>query len=180
MTRILAIVAVTAILAGCAGSGGSQSTSKEGESKSSMISDVQSARIEASTLSARKLMFTKVKGSAVKGDAAAEYEAFYQGDVLRILEEEIDYGDRGESEKDYFLDSQGRLFYYTASDERVKEGAKDKVKIRIAYDETGNVLGSEKTVNGQPAKLSDTELKAVKARLGTLRKTADAAKVAAK
>ena len=66
------------------------------------------------------------------------------------------------------------------NEDKVPAEAKDKVKIRIAYDESGNVLGSEKTVNGQPGKLSDTELKAVKARLGSLRKTADAAKVAAK
>jgi hypothetical protein len=179
MARLLATAVFAAILAGCAG-GGSQSGPKEGESKSSMISDVQSARIEASTLSARKLMFTKVKGSTVKGDTKAEYQAFYQDDVLRILEEEIEYGERGESEKGYFLDSQGMLFYYTASDERAKQAGKDKVRIRIAYDESGNVLGSEKTVNGQPATVSEAELKAVKARLGTLRKTADATRLAKK
>ena len=179
MIRLLASAVFAAILAGCAG-GGSQSASKEGESKSSMISDVQSARIEASTLSARKLMFTKVEGSAVKGDTKAEYEAFYQGEVLRILKEELEYGERGESEKDYFFDGEGRLFYYPASDERAKQAGKDKVRIRVTYDEGGNVIGSEKTVNGQPATVSDAELKAVKARLGALRKTADAARPAKK
>ena len=176
MLRLLTIVAIAALTAGCAGDGGKPSASKEGESKSSMISDVQSARIEASTLSARKLMFTKVKGSIGKGDSAAQYAAYYQGDVLRIMQDEAEYGDRGESEKDYFFDSQGRLFYYTALDERVKQSGKDKVKVRIAYDDSGKVVGSEKTVNGQPATLSETELKGIKARLLALRKTADAAK----
>lgn len=178
MVRLLAI-AILAGLAGCAGSG-SESASEEGDSRSSIISDVQSARIAASTLSARKLMFTKVAGSTAKGDTKAGYEAFYQGEVLRILEEEIDYGERGESERDYFLDSEGRLFYYAASDERARQGAKDKVRMRIAYDESGNVVGSDKTVNGQPATVTDAEISAVKARLGTLRRTANAARLAKK
>lgn len=179
MIRLLAIVALAAILAGCAGSG-SKSESQEGGSKSSLISDVQSARIQASTLSARKLMFTKVEGSGAKGETKAGYRAFYQGDVLRILEEQIDSGARGESEKGYFLDSQGRLFYYTASDKRARQAGKDKVRIRVAYDESGNAIGSEKTVNGESAPVSDAEFKAVKARLASLRKTADAAKLAKK
>jgi hypothetical protein len=174
MFRLLIIVMAALLGAGCAGSGGSGS--KEDESKSSLISDLQSARLEASTLSARKLMFTKVKGPLGKGDSAETYAAYYQGEVLRLMEDEADLGGRGASERGYFLDSQGRLFYYTASDQRVKQSGKDKVRIRIAYDESGKVLGSEKTVNGQPAAVSDADLKAVRARLQALRKVADAAR----
>jgi hypothetical protein len=92
------------------------------------------------------------------------------------MEDAADYGERGESERGYFLDSEGRLFYYTASDERVKQSGKDKVRMRIAYDESGKVVGSEKSVNGQAAAVSDADLKAVKARLQALRKLADAAR----
>ncbi len=174
MARLLIIVVAALLGAGCAGSGGSGS--KEGESKSSLISDLQSARLEASTLSARKLMFTKVKGPLGKGDSAETYAAYYQGEVLRVMEDAADFGERGGSERDYFLDSQGRLFYYTASDQRVKQSGKDKVRVRIAYDESGKVLGSEKVVNGKPAAVSDADLKAIKARLQALRKVADAAR----
>jgi hypothetical protein len=176
MSRLLTIVALALLAAGCAGGGDNQSASKEGESKSSLISDLQSARLEASTLSARKLMFTKVKGPLAKGDSAAKYAAYYQGEVLRVMEDAADYGERGESERGYFLDSEGRLFYYTGSDQRAKQSGKDKVRIRIAYDESGKVVGSEKSVNGQPVAVSDADLKAIKARLQALRKLADAAK----
>ncbi len=180
MQRLFIVVVFALLAAGCAGSGSKQSTSKEGESKSSLISDLQTARLEASTLSARKLMFTKVKGPLSKGDNAETYAAYYQGEVLRVLEDQANYGERGESERGYFLDSQGRLFYYTASDERVKPSGKDKpgkekLRVRIAYDESGKVIGSEKTVNGQPAALSEADLKAIKARLQALRKVADGA-----
>jgi len=186
MQRLLIIFAFAVLAAGCASGGSKQSTSKDGESKSSLISDLQSARLAASTLSARKLMFTKVKGPFSKGDTAETYAAYYQGEVLRVMEDEADYGERGESERGYFLDSHGRLFYYTASDERLKQAgkdkpskekpAKDKLKVRIAYDESGKVIGSEKIVNGQLASLSEADLKAIKARLQALRKVADAAK----
>ncbi len=176
MPRLLIIVALALLAAGCAGGGDPQSSSKQGESKSSLISDLQSARLEASTLSARKLMFTKVKGPLAKGDSAATYAAYYQGEVLRVMEDDASYGERGESERGYFLDSQGRLFYYTASDQRVKQSGKDQVRMRIAYDENGKVVGVEKTVNGQPAAVSDVDLKAIKARLQSLRKLADAAR----
>ena len=174
MLRLLIIGMAALLGAGCAGSGGSGS--KEAESKSSLISDLQSARLQASTLSARKLMFTKVKGPLGKGDSAETYAAYYQGEVLRVMEDAADFGERGGSERDYFLDSQGRLFYYTASDQRVKQSGKDKVRVRIAYDESGKVLGSEKIVNGKPAAVSDADLKAIRARLQALRKVADAAR----
>jgi hypothetical protein len=176
MPRLLIIVVLALLAAGCAGGGDHPSSSNQGESKSSLISDLQSARLEASTLSARKLMFTKVKGPLAKGDSAATYAAYYQGEVLRVMEDDASYGERGESERGYFLDSQGRLFYYTASDQRVKQSGKDKVRIRIAYDESGKVVGAEKTVNGQPAAVSDADLKAIKARLQSLRKLADGAR----
>jgi hypothetical protein len=176
MLRLLTIVALALLAAGCAGGGDKQSASQQGESKSSLISDLQSARLEASTLSARKLMFTKVKGPLGKGDSAETYAAYYQGEVLRVVEDAADFGERGGSERDYFLDSQGRLFYYTASDQRVKQSGKDKVRVRIAYDESGKILGSEKTVNGKPAAVSDADLKAIRARLQALRKVADAAR----
>jgi len=176
MYRLFTIVVLVLLAAGCAGGGDNRSESKQDESKSSLISSLQSARLEASTLSARKLMFTKVKGPLAKGDSAATYAAYYQGEVLRVMEDDADYGERGGSERGYFLDSQGRLFYYTASDLRVKQSGKDKLRIRIAYDDSGKVIGSEKTVNGQPVAVSDADLKAVKTRLQALRKLADAAR----
>ena len=178
MTRLLGIVFLAALAAGCSSTGGGQSASKEGESKSSMISDLQSARLSASTVSARKLMYSKVEGTLTKGNTAAKYKAYYSDDVLRIVEEVSKHGDSGESDKGYFLDSESRLFYYVASDERVKGSGKDKVKIRIAYDETGKVVGSEKSVNGEPVKVSEAELKSVKVRLDSLRKAAGASRKA--
>jgi hypothetical protein len=176
MYRLLVMGVLVLLAAGCAGGGESKSASKQDESKSSLISSLQSARLEASTLSARKLMFTKVKGPLAKGDSAAKYAAYYQGEVLRVMEDEADYGERGGSERGYFLDSQGRLFYYTASDLRAKQSRKDKLRIRVAYDESGKMVGSEKTVNGQPVAVSDADLKAIKTRLQALRKLADAAR----
>jgi hypothetical protein len=176
MARLFGIVFLAVLAAGCSSSGGGQSAAKEGESKSSMISDLQSARLSASTVSARKLMYKKVEGDLTKGKTATRYKAYYSDDVLRIVEEMSNHGDLGESDKGYFLDGESRLFYYVASDERVKDSGKQKVKIRIAYDETGKVVGSEKTVNGEPVKVSEVDLKSVKARLDVLRKAADASR----
>lgn len=176
MIRLLGMVFLAALAAGCSSTGGGQSGSKEGESKSSMMSDLQSARLSASTLSARKLLYKKVEGMLTKGDTAASYKAYYSDDVLRLVEEMSNHGDFGESDKGYFLDSESRLFYYAASDQRVKDAGKEKVKIRIAYDQSGKVIGSEKTVNGEPAKLSEAEIKTVKVRLDALRKAADASR----
>ena len=179
MRLTLTIAMLAALAAGCAGSQTKPSQAKEGakegESKSSMISDLQGARLSASTLSARKLMYKKVEGILAKGQPA-KYKAYYSGEVLRIVQEDSDLGDYGESEKEYFLDAEGRLFYYVASDERAKQSAKQKVKTRVAYDASGRVVGSEKTVNGQPAKLPEAEIKAIKARLDLLRKAADASR----
>jgi hypothetical protein len=180
MRLTLTIAMLAALATGCAGNAGKPSVqskegSKQDESKSSVISDLQSARLSASTLSARKLMYKKVEGILAKGQPA-KYKAYYSGEVLRIVQEESNHGDYGESEKEYFLDAEGRLFYYAASDERAKQSAKEKVKTRVAYDASGRVVGSEKTVNGQPAKLPEAEIKAIRSRLDTLRKAADASR----
>jgi hypothetical protein len=175
MRLTLSIAMLAALAGGCASNAGNPSTAKEDESKSSVISDLQGARLSASTLSARKLVYKKVEGILTKGQPA-RYKAYYSGEVLRIVQEESDLGDYGGSEKEYFLDAEGRLFYYAASDERTKKSAKEKVKTRIAYDASGRVVGSEKIVNGQPAKLPEAEVKAIRSRLDALRKAANASR----
>ena len=180
MIRTLIIAALAVLVTGCAGSGSEKSASSQGESKSSIISDLQSARIEAATLSARKLLFTKVKGTVGGGRGSARYEAFYYRDGLRLMEETVDLAERGQSERDYFLDSHGHLFYYSTLDLLVKQSGKDKIRMRIAYDENGRVVGAEKSINGEPVKLSEAEMKPVKPRLQALRKAAEAIKVSGK
>jgi hypothetical protein len=173
LTLIIAMLA--ALAGGCASNAGNSSSAKQGESKSSGISDLKDARLSASTLSARKLMYKKVEGIFAQGQPA-KYKAYYSGEVLRIVLEEFDLGDYGESEKEYFLDAEGRLFYYVASDERAKQSAKEKVKTRIAYNASGQVVDSEKIVNGQPGKPSAAEMKAVRSRFDALRKAANASR----
>jgi hypothetical protein len=174
--KVTLIIVMLAALAGCASNGSNPSSSaKQGESKSSGISDLRDARLSATTLTARKLMYKKVEGMFSKGQPA-KYKAYYSGEVLRIVQEESALGDYGESEKEYFLDAEGRLFYYVASDDRTKQSAKEKVKTRIAYNASGQVVESERLVNGQPGKLSAAEIKAVKTRFDALRKAADASK----
>lgn len=173
LTLIIAMLA--ALAGGCASNAGNPSSAKQGESKSSGVSDLKGARLSASTLSARKLMYKKVEGILAQGQPA-KYKAYYSGEVLRIVQEQFDLGDYGGSEKEYFLDAEGRLFYYVASDERAKQSAKEHVKTRIAYNANGQVVGSEKIVNGQPGKLSTAEMKAVKSRFDALRKAATASR----
>ena len=174
MTRIL-LVLMFGLLAGCAGGGSDRSASKDDES-SSLISDLQGARLEATTISARKLIFDKVTGTVGKGATEIHYSAYYKGDVPRLVEETADYGASGESESGYFLDSHGRFFYYTASHERRKQSNEQTIRVRIAFDESGNVVGSEKSVNGEAASVSDREVRVVKSRLRALIKAADASK----
>ena len=171
--KVTLTIVMLAALAGCA---------SNGSNPSSGVSDLQDARLSASTLTARKLMYKKVEGTFTKGQPA-KYKAYYSGEVLRVVQEESVLGDYGESEKEYFLDAEGRLFYYVASDERPKQSAKEpkqsaqeKVKTRIAYNASGQVVESERLINGQPGKLSAAEIKAVKARFDALRKAADASK----
>jgi hypothetical protein len=174
--KVTLTIVMLAALAGCASNGSNSSSSaKQNDSKSSGVSDLSDARLSATTLTARKLMYKKVEGMYTKGQPA-KYRAYYSGEVLRIVQEESSLGEYGESEKEYFLDAEGRLFYYVASDQRTKQSAKEKVKTRIAYNTSGQVVESERLVNGQPGKLSATEMKAIKARFDALRKAADASR----
>lgn len=133
----------------------------------------------AAEIEARRPTLRKVEGRLSMGDASAQFEAFFEGSVLRHVEEEAAYGELGKGEKEYYLDSTGVLFYYHAEEERSagQSGApgKDTVSIRIAFDPAGNVRASEKRINGQAVALLETDVRGALARLGALRQAADAA-----
>jgi hypothetical protein len=133
----------------------------------------------AAEIEAKRPALRKVEGKLAMGDTSAEFEALYEGVVLRHVREEASYGEMGRGEKEYYLDSTGVLFYHHAEDERAAtqagQPAKESVSIRIAFDPAGNVRASEKTRNGQPAPLLDTDIQGAVARLGALRQAAEAA-----
>jgi hypothetical protein len=129
----------------------------------------------AAEIEAKGPALRKIEGRIAEGDTHAGFEAFYEGTVLRQVEEEAAYGELGRGEKEYYLDSTGVLFYYHGEEERSGGTGKDSVSIRIAFDPAGNVRASEKTVNGQAAPLLDSDVQSAVARLGALRQAAEAA-----
>jgi hypothetical protein len=120
----------------------------------------------AAEIEAKLPALRRVEGTLAMGDTNAGFEAFYEGAVLRYVEEEPRAA-VGKAEKAYYLDSTGVLFYYHAEGERSVT--------RIAFDPAGNVRASEKTLDGQPAPLLDADIQAAVARLGALRQAAEAA-----
>jgi hypothetical protein len=131
----------------------------------------------AAEIDAKRAAMRASSGTLAVGDTSATFEAFYEGVVLRTVEERTSHGRGGKAEKDYYLDDSGVLFYFHAEEERARTGqgesGTDQVRLRIVFDPAGNVRASEKTVNGQEQPLLDVDVQGVVARLGALRQAAE-------
>jgi hypothetical protein len=129
----------------------------------------------AAEIEAKRPALRKVEGKLAMEGASTKFEAYFEGTVLRQVEEEAGHG-ASENEREYYLDSSGVLFYYHAQDERTVtqpgKSGKESVSIRVVFDPAGNVRASEKTLNGQPAPLLETDVSGAMARLGALRQAA--------
>jgi hypothetical protein len=147
------------------------------------LSPLAEARTRASQLEAQRTAMRAVHGRLPIEDADVQFVAFYDGTVLRHIEERIDYGEYGRGSGKYFLDTTGQLFLYLAEDERTvpdaeRSGAKDDIRYALVFEPGGRMIASEKSVNDKVEPLQDVEIEGVVKHFEALRAAAQAQQVA--
>jgi hypothetical protein len=130
----------------------------------------------AAEIAARLSGFQRISGSWEDGDAASLISAYFEDGALRYLEEQVMLGDYGSAANAYYFD-EGALFYHEtvsqfAASDADQPGEVEEVVFRLLFRPDGQLVESLKWVNGEPATLEDTELRATLRRAALLRNAA--------
>jgi hypothetical protein len=115
-----------------------------------------------------------VPGTFVERDMTSKFVSYYDGGVLRLIEERMDFGEHGSSASQYYFDSAGTLFLYRGHDEAVDDPAgaagKRVVDFEMVFDPEGRMVASHKTVDGKVRPIGSDEIDGVQNHLNALRK----------
>jgi putative lipoprotein len=103
----------------------------------------------------------KVIGNWEMGDASSIINAYYAKDELKLIIEQMDMGDYGSSEYKYYF-KDGYLFYHEQNGKRIDLNSKNPgetvdVNVVMYFNESGNLVGSRKTIDFKPVELHDIE-----------------------
>lgn len=103
----------------------------------------------------------KVTGNWEMDDASSVIEAYYAEDELKLIIEQMDMGDYGLSEYKYYF-KDGYLFYHEQNGKRRNLNSKNPgetvdVNVIMHFDEAGNLVGSQKTIDFNQVELHDIE-----------------------
>lgn len=174
--RILTLLAVALAAAACSKEQAPAPPSSPVPS-AAVESPLEEALARAHALDASRDRLRAVPGTFTADDASARYVAYWDGGVLRLIDERSDFGDFGSSSARYYLDTTGALFLYEALDERnvtdpSQAGAREKAEIRMVFDPGSRLLASEKKVDGAVQPVQATEIEGVRQHLQALRASA--------
>lgn len=126
--------------------------------------------------------YQTVDGTWAAGDASSTFTAYFAGDTLRLIGEELRAGDYGtETSAYYFAD--GALFYAVQDAVRLRLGAEagaepDTLRLRVALTPDGDLLAAEGTVNGEPEPVDRVHVEGVRRHAEALRERAAVARPA--
>lgn len=115
--------------------------------------------------------YRAIAGSWAAGDATSSFMAYFDGDSLRLIEEDLDFGEYGVAHATYYFD--GGLFYVVENERRTRldsnaPGA-DSLQTRVAFGPDGRVEQSEQIVNGDAAPLPAAEAEGFRRHADALR-----------
>jgi hypothetical protein len=175
--RILFVLATALMLAGC--SKESPAPKPKLQSAPAAHSPMEEALARARALDTARDRMRAVPGSFTDGDASARYVAYWDGGVLRLIDERSDFGAYGSSAARYYLDTTGKLFLYEAQDARTatdpsSPGAKENVELRLVFDPDSRMLASDKKIDGKVQPAQATEIEGVRRHLEQLRSAVSA------
>jgi hypothetical protein len=159
--NLLLLTVASALSVGIWGCGRTETPSAPAED----ADQSQSAALvrERDALLARKDSFTAVSAKwALDETVKSSCKGYYEGDVLRLIEEEMTMGEFGSATSVYFYTDKGALFAYTENKEsqrgaRSGNAVKEKVELQLLFAPNGTLVGGERKVDGTVSELTGVE-----------------------
>ena len=103
----------------------------------------------------------KVSGKWAMGDASSVFDAYYAGDELKLMVEQMDMGDYGSSDYRYYF-KEGYLFYHEQNGKRMAPNSDNPdeaadINVIMHFNPEGTLVASSKKVNFNLVELHDIE-----------------------
>ena len=101
------------------------------------------------------------------GETRSAITGYFDGDDLRVIEEEMTMGEFGDASAKYFYLPGGKLFAYSEQ-KNARSGTKsgvvktEKVTLSLLFSESGALLEGKRSVDGEEAPLVGVEEQGVR------------------
>ncbi len=122
--------------------------------------DLDGGRQYSQIVDRQRPALDRMDGTVTSGDTEARVAAFLESGELRLIEEQARYGEPGGTGRNRYYVHDDRLVYFESLRIRPRDvgadrlPARDEVITRLAFDEDGQRVGAEKTVNRQSVPLA--------------------------
>lgn len=122
--------------------------------------------------------YRAIAGAWAAGDATSEFMAYFEGDTLRLIEEELDFGEYGAAHATYYFDDDG-LFYVVEDEARTRLApdapGTDSLRTRVWFGPDGAIDQTEQIENGEAVPLPEVEAEGFRRHVDALREQLRAA-----
>ena len=138
-----------------------------------VVQDLDDGRQYATIVDRQRPALDRMDGTLRSGETEARVAAFLESGELRLIEEQVRYGEQGTGRNRYYV-TDGRLVFFDSLRVRLRDVGQDRMRARdevitaLAFGEDGRVVGSEKTVNRQPVPLPASDEPGIRGRFQAL------------
>lgn len=159
---------IAAALALCLGLAACSRTETPAPAEDGAAARAETLIQERDALLGRKASLEAVPAKwSLDDDIRSTLTGYYEGDALRIIEEEMTMGEFGSARSSYFYTPKGGLFAYTESKAsqrgaRTGKAVTEQIDLELLFAPNGSLAGGERKVDGSPAELTGVEAQGVK------------------
>jgi hypothetical protein len=130
------------------------------------VEQINALRKSADELVAQQGALTPLKTEWNFGETVSAVTGYYEGEQLRMIDEQMNMGDHGNATSRYFYTPAGKLYAYeekkeTRSGAATKTVTTEQSELRLYFADSGALLSGERQVAGKPADLIGIEAQTV-------------------
>lgn len=142
-------------------------TKPAGSDAAGAAKQIEALRKDAGQLRARQASLTPVSTEWNFGETVSAVTGYYDGDRLRLIDEQMNMGDHGSATSRYFFTPEGKLFAYEEQKESrsgvaSKNVTTEQSELHLYFAESGGLLSGERTVAGKAAAMLGIEEQTVR------------------
>jgi putative lipoprotein len=116
--------------------------------------------------------YRAVHGTSAAGERAAAWTAYFDGTILRCIDETSNEDHEGATENEYYFEGGALIAYMSRASRVATDPARprglEQVTLRLAFDASGAQMEQSKMVDGRPVPIDMNEVAGARARAALL------------
>ncbi len=142
-------------------------TKPEGSGTAGAAKQIEALHKDAEQLRAQQASLTPVSTEWNFGETVSSVTGYYDGEHLRMIDEQMNMGEHGSASSRYFFTPEGKLFAYEEKKESrsgvaSKNVTTEQSELHLYFTDAGGLLSGERSVAGKPAALLGIEEQTVR------------------